>query len=69
MTARWADILGPFLSKGSLNTFPQQQIRTQYWCSKKGTVISVVRATVVAKQRHLYGNESKHNNRRAVFSM
>jgi hypothetical protein len=43
---------GPFLGNGSVNTFPQQRIRTQQLsdCWKRG-VFYVVRSAVVAMQR------------------
>jgi hypothetical protein len=50
MAARWVDMLRPFLGNGSVNTFPQQQTRTQQWCSNKGTVSSAVLAAAVARK-------------------
>jgi hypothetical protein len=38
---KYADIPEPFLDNGSINTFPQQQITTEQWCSNRGTVVSV----------------------------
>jgi hypothetical protein len=38
--ARWADIPGPFLGNGLVNTFAQQQTRTQQLYSNTETVFS-----------------------------
>jgi hypothetical protein len=32
-TTKWADIQGPFLGNGSVNTFPQEHTRTQQYKS------------------------------------
>jgi hypothetical protein len=42
----------PLLGNGSVNTFPQQRIRTEKCYSNRGTVFSVVRAADLATQRH-----------------
>jgi hypothetical protein len=42
---------GSLLCNISVNTFPQQQTRTQQWYSNRGTVLSVVRTAAVATQR------------------
>jgi hypothetical protein len=44
-------IPGPFLGSSSVNTFPQQQTKTQQWYNNRGMVFSMVCAMAIVAQR------------------